>query len=304
MTKIDIIGRRDRITPVSTGKRIILQKRDVVWLKALAEHGALPASYLLQYYPAKSEKRAKERLTDLFHEDNTDDGGAYLSRPPQQWRTIDSRYNELVYDLAAVGKAVLAKQGLEPKTGKSPWLHGFMTACITASIELACMARADIAFIRGSQILKRANSSLRYRLNNSTLVPDALFGLEYRQDGKKSYRFYMVEADRGTEPLSSKQSYRKSFKRHLEQYQNYIENTLYKDHLNLTAPLLVLNISASDKRMERLIAHTESYFPQGCKYQLFQSWERFGNNWKPPKPKAALLEGVWRRGGVEGFRIG
>src|SRR5690606_16215844 len=101
-------------------------------------------SFLLEFAKRthKSEKRARERLTDLFNEENTPHGGCYLTRPPQQFRTIDSRYNQLVYDLAPAALAALNEQGSPIRPTRSgPWLHSFMVSCITASIELACLDR-------------------------------------------------------------------------------------------------------------------------------------------------------------------
>jgi hypothetical protein len=99
--RYDAIHRRKRTRPVSTGKRVTPQDRDLLWFQKLHEHGPLPSSFLLAFAQdmRRSEKRAKERLTDLFNEDNTAHDGTYLSRPLQQFRTIDSRYNQLVYDL-------------------------------------------------------------------------------------------------------------------------------------------------------------------------------------------------------------
>ena len=88
----DTLDRRKRLSPISTGKRVTPQDRDILWFEKLAEHGPLPSSFLLAFAAnmRKCEKRARERLTDLFNEDNTPDGGPYLVRPPQQFRTLDS----------------------------------------------------------------------------------------------------------------------------------------------------------------------------------------------------------------------
>jgi hypothetical protein len=71
------------------------------------------------------------------------------------------------------------------------------------------------------------------------LIPDALFGLEYNTRGKKSYRFFLVEADRGSEPSRSSRFNRKSHMRNFLQYREYVGHGCYKDHLGLTAGMLV-----------------------------------------------------------------
>jgi hypothetical protein len=156
----DNLSRRKRLSPISTGKRVTPQDRDLLWFAKLAEHGPLPSAFLLQYTKdiRRSEKRARERLTDLFNEDNTPDGGPYLTRPPQQFRTLDSRYNQLVYDLTPASRKALHKAGLSigaASAPSGPWLHRFMVSCITASIELATLDEPDISYIPQSAILAR-----------------------------------------------------------------------------------------------------------------------------------------------------
>ena len=232
----DAIGRRQSHTRSSTGKRIRLTDRDLLWLKKLARHGPLPTSYLLAFSSGThdSEKRAQERLGDLFHEGNTAHGGAYLDRPAQQFATLKAGYNQIVHDISKAGQKALREAGLaEPGSiHHGPWLHRHMVACTTASIELATLARSDLSFIPGSAVLDRAGSELRVpvttphpdtgRPNTKDLIPDALFGVEYHTDRGSRYRFFVVEADRGTEPVTSRSWNRKSFLRHLAQYQAYV----------------------------------------------------------------------------------
>lgn len=256
-----------------------------------------------------SEKRSRERLTDLFNEDNTPDNGPYLLRPPQQFRTLDSRYNQLVYDLAPAAGRALARcvQGSpSSKRHSGPWLHGFMVSCVTASIELATWGRSDIVYIPQSQILTRANAELRYptrfvdpstkRVIEKELLPDALFGLEYLTDAGSRYRFFVVEADRATEPAKTNNFNRKSCLRNLLQYEDYVGSGGYKRHLNLTAPLLVLNVASDAARMWQCIELTAKCFPFGNAHMLYQAWVDFGVAFRPPAPSTNLLAGDWLQG--------
>ena len=313
----DTLGRRKRTTPSATGKRLTLQPADLIWLARLAEHGPLPSSYLLAFtrHLRRSDKRATERLTDLFNEDNTQHSGRYLVRPPQQFRTIDSRYNQLVYELGKAGRRALAERGLGttgPNQG-GPWLHRLMVACVTASIELAAEARSDLSYIPGSTILARATTPLRYPIasidpvtktrRSQDLVPDAIFGLTYHTQLGDRYRFFVVECDRATEPLTSANGRRKSWQRALQHYHAYIAQGAYKTHLKLTAPLLVLNVTSDPMRLTKMIAQTEREMGP-CSYQLFQAWEVFGPLWRPPSPHPELLEQPWRRAGHRELEIG
>lgn len=313
MTTNDRLGRRSRHTPQSTGKRITLQPRDRLWLVKLAAHGPLPSSFLLQYATDshKSDKRAGERLTDLFHEDDTADGGAYLTRPPQQFRTLDSRYNQLVYDLAPAGWKAL---GRKRPARAGPWLHQHFVSCITASVELATLQTENIQFLSQSYLLERAEAELRCTvptINPATgrtvqkdLIPDALFGLKYHTPNGPRFRCFVMEADRGTEPATSKNFNRKSVERSLEQYEAYIGAGRYKEHLKLKAPLLVLNVSTSAKRqelMQKVVSRKGS--AQAQAFMLFQTWEAFGEVYKPPNPNAALLNSQWERTQFDSLKI-
>ena len=178
-----------------------------------------------------------------------------------------------------------------------------MVSCITATIELGCLSRKDINYIPQSKILERANTSLRCSteiydtdtgaIYQKDLIPDAVFGLEYLTLGGKRYRFYALEADRATEPLRSAEIHRKSFVRHLLQYEDYIEGVRYQDHLNLTAPMMVLNVTTSEERAARMMKVAREFFPNGNNYQLFRAWSAFGGVLAPPEPRAGLLEKGW-----------
>ncbi len=314
----DGLGRRDRLKAQPTGKRVAATDRDLLWFRKLAEHGPLPTSFLLQYAEniRLSEKRARERLTDLFNEGNTVDDGAYLSRPPQQFRTLDSRYNQLVYDLAPAGERALQRMGLATTSAinSGPWLHRLMVSSITASIELATLERSDIAYIPQSKILTRAGTDLRFpvtitdpvtkRVQDKDLIPDAIFGLEYKSETGSRFRFFALEADRATEPATSTNFNRKSFLRSLLQYDAYVAKGGYRRHLNLTAPLLVLNVSSDPVRTVRMTDLTAKHYAQGNSFMLFQTWEDFCPVFRPPSPNPALLMGDWARGGLAAFQRG
>lgn len=314
----DSIGRRSRLQATATGKRVSPTERDLLWFSKLAEHGPLPSSFLLAFSHGShaNDKRARERLTDLFHEGNTPDGGPYLVRPLQQFRTLDSRYNQLVYDLAPAGWRALKRRGVD--IGKSaapsgPWLHRFMTSCITASIELAAITRSGLSYIPQSDILARANAELRFPVTIAApetgyryakdLIPDAVFGLCYHTGAGDRFRFFAVEADRATEPTTSSNWNRKSFERNLLQYEAYVAGGAYRVHLDLTAPLLVLTVSTEPVRTARMVDFVARRYPSGNSFLLFQTWEDLGSVFRPPQPNSSILVGEWERGRLSSFVI-
>lgn len=314
----DSLNRRRRDRRQSAGKRITPQPRDLLWFQKLHQHGPLSSVYLHTFsrHIARSEKRARDRLTDLYNEDNTPHGGPYLDRPWQQFRTFDARYQPLVYDLAPAGEEALKQAGKWSEFAGAhtgPWQHRFMVSCITASIEIATLDNPSLNFIPQHAILERAGERLRYpvpftdpksgREVRSDLIPDALFGLEYLGGGRKSYRFFLVEADRATEPSRASKFNRKSHLRHFLQYREYVGRGLYKEHLKLTAGMLVLNVTSSERTMQSMLALLADIAPAGNTYQLFQAAPAFGRYFKPAASVMESVEQHWHRAGYGPLRI-
>lgn len=286
----DLLNRRRRTIRQSTGKRISPQERDLLWFRKIQEHGPLSSDYLHAYSKHRwtSGKRARDRLTDLFNEDNTAHGGAYLARPWQQFKTLDAHSQPLVYDLESAAIRALKERDLvsdNPRTHGGAWWHNHLVASFTASIELSTLENPSITYIPQLQILERANTVLRYPISirepgkkqhhTIDLIPDALFGLEYQNGDQPTYRFYAVEVDRGTEPSVSSNWNRKSHLRSLMQYQEYVCGRLYRKHLHLTAPLLVLNVFTNDVTMKRVMKLVKTQFPHLQVPMLFRATDKF-----------------------------
>lgn len=313
-TKQDLLGRRSRDRRAPSGRRISLTERDLLWLEKLHRHGPLASTFLLAYCKSthRSEGRAKDRLTQLYHEAGGH-GGAYLDRPWQQFATHGARYHDLVYDVTDAGGRALKEAGRlrehVPAPG-GPWVHRYMTAAITASIELATLQTQHVRYIFGDEILARAQAPLRFSVTTygvaSDLIPDALFGLEYDREGRKLYRFFIVEADRATEPTTAAASRhrRKSYERTIRQYREFVGKGQYKAALRLTAGMVVLNVTTSETRMQNLIDLTGKLSDGGRNsYMLFAPLPQLGRAFKPVDVLEHLLSSPWRRAGLSGFRI-
>ena len=125
-----------------------------------------------------------------------------------------------------------------------------MVAKITAGIELETRRRDNVNFIQGWRVLERAQTKLRCpvtfkdpgtgKVLTRDLVPDQIFGIEYLTAEGPRYRFYLVEAERGTNPKTSKQD-RKSLQRMAAMYETFVGAAKYKTHLKLSAPAKVLS---------------------------------------------------------------
>ena len=313
-TKQDLLGRRSRDRRAPSGRQISLTERDLLWLEKLHRHGPLSSTFLLAYCRSthRSEGRAKDRLTQLFHEAGAH-GGAYLDRPWQQFATHGARYHDLVYDMTDAGLRALKEAGRlrehVPAPG-GPWVHRYMTAAVTASIELAALRTQHIRYIFGDEILARAQTPLCFSVTSdgvaSDLIPDAIFGLEYALEGRKLYRFFVVEADRGTEPTtaSTSRNRRKSYERTIRQYREFVGKGQYKAPLRLTAGMVVLNVTTSEARTQTLIDLTGKLSDGGKNsYMLFAALPQLGRAFKPVDVLEHLLYSPWQRAGLSGFRI-
>jgi hypothetical protein len=313
----DAIGRRNREQPCTSGKRITATDRDVLWFDKIHRHGPLSTPYLLAYSKLvrRSDTRAKDRLTDLFNEDETPHGGTYLSRPWQQFETIDARYHDLVYDLTSAAVELLREQELYSAYTPQPsgsWKHRYMVSSITASIELATLATSNVRYIFQDEILARSGCKLSFpvtitvngRATTKQLIPDGLFGLEYTEGEKKYYRFFLIEADRSTEPGMANTLDRKSYLRTILQYREFVGRGQYKEALGLSAGLLALHITTSDLRARNLNELTEKLSASGANnYMLYRAAPEFGRYFTTPRIMPELFTDGWQRAGREPFFI-
>lgn len=314
----DAIGRRHREAPVATGKRVAPTERDVLWFEKIHRHGPLATPYLLAYSKLlrRSDTRAKDRLTDLFNEDDTPHGGTYLARPWQQFETLDARHKDLVYDLTPQALRLLREAGLYRRYAPHPsgsWKHRFMVAAITASIELATLRTENVRYLFQDEILARVERPLSFPVSivhggksaSRQLIPDALFGLEYREGEKRYYRFFLVEADRSTEPGVASTLDRKSYTRTILEYREFVGKGAYKEALGLSAGLLALHVTTSELRLRHLLALTESLCGTGGNnYMLYRAAPEFGRYFKPPDVLYHLFSEGWLRAGRPPFVIG
>lgn len=190
------------------------------------------------------------------------------------------------------------------------WKHTCMVACITASIELAALQTENVRYIGQDEILERAGTRLCFPVTFNydgnrimkDLKPDGLFGLEYRQEGKRYYRFFLLEADRATEPTRAGSYQRKSYKRTILQYREFIGKGLYKDALKLNAGIISLHVTTSPLRQRNIMDVVRTITPENH-YLCFQHLPIFGAWFQPPGVLSQLFDQPWERVGLEHFHI-
>ena len=250
--------RRSRMHRTRTGKHLALTPRDLEIFKTLCRYRFLRSTYVHAFVGGASEKRFKERLGDLFHE-------GYLDRPSQQWEFADALHAPVVYELGEGAERVLKERGGVGDTSTflsqachRQFAHSVMICECLASIELATLRREGLRFISWPEIFARAPEATRaspvpFRIPvpSGGIIPDGLFGIEYGRD-KKTYRFFALEADRGTMPVTRSNGQQTSYLGKLDAYQEALGRQAHKSHLGIPN-LFVLTVTTDHSRLSEML---------------------------------------------------
>lgn len=205
--------------------------RELRWMNHIARHGPQSSAYLheLTCDTHRCKDTALRELQKLR-------AGGLLSLPPQQRQVERAEFNPYIYDLTERGKACLQDHGcaVPPRPVSGHWQHQYLTACVTSSIDVAA-ASEGVRYIPRHEILARKGATLGVSVNGGTLIPDQLFAFDYGG----SYRAFMLEVDRGTEPLDGRGG-RKSVASMLECYQSAFRRQTIAAHYGLRCPIVLL----------------------------------------------------------------
>ncbi|MBT2132357.1 replication-relaxation family protein [Aliiroseovarius lamellibrachiae] len=249
MVQTDRLGRStfDHIAPQVGVKPT---KREVRWFKHIERHGPQSSQYLYELTRDTHSCRdtALRQLRKLR-------AGGYLTLPRQQRFAEHADFNPYIYDLTPKAKDHLFDLGLAEPTvcPTGHWWHGYMTSCVTSSIDIAA-AREGVGYIPAHQILAKKKAQLALPVAGAKLIPDQLFALNYGG----SFRAFALEVDRGTEPKTSP-TQRKNWSRSIEQYLQVIELNIYKAHYGLTANMLTMWVFTSRAKEQRFLELLSKY---------------------------------------------
>jgi hypothetical protein len=302
----------------SAGKRIEVSARDIELFKLLDRYRYLRSTFLHAFLGG-SRNRFIERLGDLYHE-------GFLDRPVQQWQFANCRSMPVIYGLDRKGALVLRERGQEADNSSLPgkgyggaprWFsHQLMIADILASIELGVRENASLRFIGWRGILNRAPEATRSRAiplampvsahaarAGTVLIPDGLFGLEYDAAGAKTYRFFALEADRATMPVTRSDSRQTSYLKKLLAYRDIMARKAF--HSQFGVPnLLVLTVTSNERHMRSIMAQLTGVTDgKGNTVFLFKTLSTLGDFQVAALPTPALLTDPWERVGHPAFRI-
>lgn len=284
--------------------------RDLTIFKLLDGYRYLRSNFIHAFVGGRSAKRFKERLGDLFHE-------GYLDRPEQQWRLADGRCMPAVHEIGRGARRVLAgfaqKNPVERtylgQRAHRQYLHSLLICEVLASIELAVATTPGVRFIPWAEILARAPEATRTSARpfalpvpgtESRLVPDAIFGLQYRDAARTSYRFFALEIDRATMPVArTMNNDLTSFAAKLEAYKRIIASRSHKAHLGVST-LCVLTVTPGEAHLRTMMcglggddagAFLFKALPEDARYRGLT------------RPVPELFAEPWQRARLEPLRI-
>lgn len=285
MKQTDKIGRATfhHIAPQRVTR---LTNRQLRWMKFIERHGPQSSVYL--YELTRDTHCCKDTALRQMQKLRA---GGYLCLPRQQRATEHANFNAFIYDLTSKARGYLFDLGVsEPAvTPTGHWVHGYMTSCVTSSIDIAA-ARDEVRYIPAHEILAIKSASLAILIDGQKLIPDQLFALDYGG----SYRVFALEVDRGTEPKTAAAK-RKSYAKSIELYRKLIEREIHETHYGLKASLLVLWVFSSRSNEERFLEMLRDFPERICGHFLTQNVAGFHGVFKPPEILMELYRREWRR---------
>jgi hypothetical protein len=121
--------------------------------------------------------------------------------------------------------------------------------------------------------------------------------------GSKVYRFFALEADRNTLPVTRSALQQTSYLRKVLAYRQISAQSIHKSHLGLPN-LLVLTVTTNEPHMAHIMALVRELALEGkSKLFLFKTMGSLGDFGKAPEPAGNMLISPWQRVGCEAFRI-
>lgn len=213
--------------------------REMRWFKHIERHGPQSSEMLVAL--TRDTHRSKDTaLRDL----QKLRAAGFLRLPQQQRATERAEFKPYIYDLTRQASDHLAATGLAEPTLRPTghWWHAYEVSSFTGSLDLAT-TRAGRAYIPAHAVLGPSRTDLAICLDRAKLIPDQFFAIRYA-DG---YRAFMLEVDRGTEPVRSERA-RKSLRQPVDRYAAIFSAGLHHQHYGHRATTLALFVFTSSLR--------------------------------------------------------
>ena len=250
---------------------IRLTDDDLSIIRHVAHHRFLRSTHLLQLLPHRSGKKLLERLAALYH-------NGLLDRPRAQLDYYATAGSEpLVYALGGRGASVLAERNganhaqidwtwKNRSAGRLFINHTLLIADVMVGMDRACTLNAGIELMDAQRTLDAAPETTRslanpfkltVRISNrgrpveASVIPDALFGLDFTHEHKR--KFFFLEADNATMPISRANLNQTSYARKLMTYlAGGGKGNVFGSHLGIDN-FRVLTVTTSRQRMATMI---------------------------------------------------
>jgi hypothetical protein len=266
------------------GRPIVAQMidRQPAVLRALAEHSTLTV-YDIHTIVGGNLRSLRESIDILKSKPNE-----YIRIIPEQLRTRNLREN-LYYQLAPRGVEWLNQNGQRVEQPRRVYNlgHTGLVSHVTASITAGIGQHKGARFISWEEMqehpkfpeaTKKADDNTAIPHGQRTIRPDTHpFGVEQLKDGKKTWRFLVVEADNGTEtiyPTKPREYKGNSIYAKFEAYLDFIERKGFYSRYGLPN-YFVLFVFTSKPRLDNAMTLLGS-MTSSCRYILFQHSDQNG----------------------------
>jgi hypothetical protein len=253
------LPRFKRVPPVAP---IQLTERDQQIIRLIHRHRFLRSNQITALMGGNPQQLLR-RLQLLFHH-------GYLERPRAQLQYYERGGSKsIAYGLGNKGGALLRQEfGLiadavswsekNHAVGRVYLEHALLVSDVMVSLKLACQQRGVRLLCEGELQLPQP---FHWRVKMAGglklgVVPDAVFALEYTdQNGQMQRRYFFLEADRGTMPVTRRTLSQTSFARKLLAYEATWANKVHQRHLGIPN-FRVLTVTTSAPRVASLLQAT------------------------------------------------
>jgi DNA-binding Lrp family transcriptional regulator len=240
---------------------------DVEIVRQLARHRFLRSTHIA-ILVGRSLDRTNDRLSHLFH-------AGYIDRPRAQLDYYPTSGSApLVYALADRGaRLLIERDGIEfanvewsrknREAGRPFIEHQLAIVDFYLSLQHAVRGRSDVRLIRPDEIMAALPDRTRTARNPFSLkvevsqrgivrergiIPDLVFGFVLPD---RSRRYFMVEIDRGTMPVTRSNLMQTSFEQKMRVYLIAHAGKLHKQNFGWNT-FRVLTITTDDRRMRSM----------------------------------------------------
>lgn len=248
-------------------------------LRHVEKHRLLRSTHIASLVGG-NRKHLLERLKTLFHH-------RYLDRPRAQLAPYTSGSEPMTYALGPEGARLLGRERTPKGVRSSIFLeHTLAVADVMVSLELATRRREGMRLISWPEILAaspvatqarqrpaqlRAQVSFRGRVEHASAEFDAAFAFEHKDEPGANREFFLLEVDRGTEPVVPGTLGRSSILKKMLVYREVWRqwtNGWRKPDFGFVN-FRVLFVTTSRDRVDSMIAANRLVIPEGTGLFLF-----------------------------------